>query len=267
MPVVSFGMKEQTQFRHDGYLRLGRVVPVEWIEALCSRIDDIMLGVVKYSGMAMQLDSTSGDYSAVPESSPTHKGATLAYRRIDQLDRDPQFLTYMQHPLFRRITRVLVGTDVSIFRAMFMNKPASQGTPLPWHQDIGVGWGLDTNPICTIWTALDPATQANGCMQIVPGSHLLGILNEQHFPSEADQEKYAPASRRIFLEAEKGEAILLHNWLLHRSGVNPTGQPRRAFSIAYMDAATRNVKTGETFPVIFGTDALKPSEMEALYRL
>ncbi len=33
--------------------------------------------------------------------------------------------------------------------------------------------------------------------------------------------------------------------------------PCRAFSIAYMDAATTHVKTGETFPIIFGKDALR----------
>jgi hypothetical protein len=35
----------------------------------------------------------------------------------------------------------------------------------------------------------------------------------------------------VYLEAPAGTAILLHNLLLHRSGVNPTGQPRRAVSV------------------------------------
>lgn len=258
MPVNTFGPEQQAQFHQDGYIRLGRVVPSEWIDALRRRIDDIMLGKVWHEGLTMQLDSSSGVYREIPENSPSFKGATLAYRRIDRLERDPLFLTYMQHPLFRAITRALVGSDVSIFRAMFMNKPAARGTPLPWHQDIGIGWGLDRNPICTIWTALDAATPENGCMQVVPGSNRFGILNEQHFTSDEDQAKYALDDRCIYLEAEAGEAILLHNWLLHRSGVNHTDQPRRAFSVAYMDAETRNATTGETFPVIFGEGALKP---------
>ena len=93
-------------------------------------------------------------------------------------------------------------------------------------------------------------------MQIVPGSHKHGVINEMHFPSEADQARYAREEDCIYLEAEAGEAILLNNLLLHRSARNPTGKPRRAFSIAYMDAATRAVKADETFPVIFGESAL-----------
>ena len=62
------------------------------------------------------------------------------------------------------------------------------------------------------------------------------------------------------LEVEEGEVVLLNNLLLHRSGVNPTGKQRRAFSAAYMEATTKHVATGDTFPVIFGKNALKPSE-------
>ncbi len=256
MPIKIFGPTEQTQFSQDGYLRLGRIISTERLQALCDRINAIMLGEVRYEGMRMQLDSTTGHYQDIPTAQPSDQSTTLAYRRIDDLERDPLFLDYMQHPLFREITRTLIGTEVSVFRSMFMNKPAEQGTHLPWHQDVGIGWGLDSNPTVTIWTALDPATVDNGCMQIVPGSHNLGVLNEGHYMSEADQARYATEDDCLYLEAEPGEAILLHNFLLHRSGVNKTSQPRRAFSIAYMDAATQSVQSGETFSVIFGEQAL-----------
>ena len=140
---------------------------------------------------------------------------------------------------------------------MFMNKPANSGTVLPWHQDVGVGWGLDRNPTTTVWTALDDATTATGCMQIVPGSHRLGVLNEGHYTQEEDQALHCADDKVMDFEVAAGEAILIHNWLLHRSGVNGTDRPRRAFSVAYMPAATTNVSTGERFPVIFGKGALQ----------
>jgi phytanoyl-CoA hydroxylase len=116
--------------------------------------------------------------------------------------------------------------------------------------------GADRNPILTVWTALDDATVANGCMQIVPGSHKLGVLNPQHFVTEADQARYTQDKDVIDLEVAAGEAILLHNFMLHRSGVNRTAIPRRAFSVAYLEAATRDRTTGETFPQVFGAGAL-----------
>ena len=54
---------------------------------------------------------------------------------------------------------------------------------------------------------------------------------------------------------EAGEVVLLHNHLLHSSGVNRTPQSRRAFCVCYMEAATV-CSSGATFPVVFGGGAL-----------
>ncbi|MFT5365333.1 MAG: phytanoyl-CoA hydroxylase [Candidatus Latescibacterota bacterium] len=255
--LEAFDIAQQAQFMEQGYLRLGKVLSSEGLAVLQERIDAIMLGEIPYKKMQFQLDGTTNEYGKMEPNTAGNKGPSLAYRRITGLEQDPLFLAYMQHPVFRAITQHYIGGHVSVFRAMFMNKPANQGTVLPWHQDIGEGWGLDQNPIVTVWTALDNAVPENGCMQVVPGSNNLGILNPNHYTSEADQEKYASVDNVIDLRAEAGEAILLHNWLMHRSGVNETGAPRRAFSVAYMDASTRKMRNGQTFPVVFGENALR----------
>ncbi len=251
-----FTEEAHQRFMTQGYLRLGHLLDPAALRALQQRIDAIMLGEIPYPTMSFQLDGTTGEYRNLPPDTPGHKGATLAYRRITGLEQDPLFLAYIQHPLLRAITQRTIGEEVSIFRAMFMNKPAEHGTVLPWHQDIGVGWGLDRNPTITIWTALDDATVANGCMQLMPGSHKLGVLNTGHYVSEADQARYTQEHDLIDLEVAAGEAILLHNFMLHRSGVNRTTIARRALSVAYMDAATQAVATGATFPQVFGPRAL-----------
>ncbi len=255
--LFSFEDRHHAQFIEQGYLRLGKLLSPDELAALQQRIDDIMLGRIRYDNMRFQLDPKYPE--AKRKRTIGNEKSTLNYRRIDDLEQDPIFLAYMQHPLIRQITRRYIGEEVSVFRSMFMNKPAARGTELPWHQDVGVGWGIDTNPIITVWTALDAATVASGCMQIVPGSNNLGILNEKHFTSEEDQAKYARDEDVIDLEAEAGETILLHNFLLHCSSVNTTLVPRRAFSATYVDAATRSVRTGDTFPVIFGKGALAPA--------
>ncbi len=254
--LTGFTEQQHEQFMAQGYLRLGQLLDSTALAAYQQRIDDIMLGKLPYPTMHFQLDGATGEYMNLPPDSPGHKGATLAYRRITGLEDDPLFLAYIQHPLVHAVCRRYIGEDVSIFRAMFMNKPAQQGTVLPWHQDVGEGWGLDRNPLITVWTALDDATVTNGCMQIAPGSHKLGVLNAQHFVSAADQAKYTQENAIIDLEVVAGEAVLLHNLLLHRSGVNHTAAPRRAFSVAYMEAATRDRTTGKTFPCVFGEAAL-----------
>ena len=245
------------QFEQDGYARLGRLLSDGELSALRTRIDDLMLGNVVIEGIRFQLDGDSSSYFLAQTTAGISE-RSLSYRRADELHLDELFLTYMRHPLFREITRRYIGDNVSVFRSMFMNKPANKGTELPWHQDVGKGWGIDSNPTTTVWTALDDATVDTGCMQIVPGSHKLGILNESHFASSREQQAHCSPDRVIDLEVPAGEAVLIHNWMLHRSGVNATDRPRRAFSIAYMDAGTRSIESGDAFPVIFGKHALQP---------
>lgn len=250
--------QERQCWERDGYVRLGQVASDEQLEALQERIDDIMLGRAPNDTIWFQLDSATGNYGDLVFSDGKWAGPTLAYRKIERLENDPLFLAYIQHPRFRGITRQLIGEDVSIFRAMFMNKPAQRGTYLPYHQDAGSQWGLSQDPYVTIWTALDDATIENGCVQVIPGSHKLGLLSERGHTITPEQEaQYCRDEDSVFLEAKAGEVFLLHNLLLHRSGINRTDCPRRAFSVVYMDAATRDVTgRGRTFPVVFGRNAL-----------
>ena len=255
-PPTTFDFSLQEQFMAQGYLRLGKILSTEDLSALQQRIDDIMVGRIKYKNMRLQLyRNPDGEVCRTLG----HQIPTRAYRRIDDLEQDPLFLSYIQNSLFRKITSFYIGQQVSIFRSMLMNKPSQLSQPLPWHQDVGVGWGIDANPIITVWTALDEATIANGCMQIVPGSNQHGIINHGHFLSTEQVAIYAPMEKVISLEAEAGEAILLHNFLLHKSGINSTQMSRRAFSVTYMSSETRTLDTGQTFPIVFGKNALDPT--------
>jgi ectoine hydroxylase-related dioxygenase (phytanoyl-CoA dioxygenase family) len=91
-----------------------------------------------------------------------------------------------------------------------------------------------------IWTALDDAPSDGGCLELVPGSHHSGLatpLGGVVPPARvlaADAERHAVA-----VPVVAGEALLIHNWVWHRSGRSRPGQRRRAFSVCYMSAAIR----------------------------
>lgn len=244
-----------TQFEKEGYLKLGHVLAPEDLKRLQGRIDDIMLGKAEldYDRILMQLDTTTGEYKDAPEQSNGFKGATLAYRKIQNLEHDAAFAEYIARDVFRDVCVRAYGQEVPIacFRAMFMNKPSHQGTKLPWHQDAWTD--LDRQPIITVWTALDPATKENGCVEAIPSSHRTGLVNPDHpsgFLSDEQIKELCTPDKVVYLELEPGEVVLLHNWLLHSSDVNRTATSRRGFSVCYMDARTIS-RSGETFTPIF----------------
>ena len=93
------------------------------------------------------------------------KGATRAYRKIGEcsagLENDDVFREAICLDTYKEACRRIYGghAEISIYRAMVFNKPAKQGTNLPWHQDGGDWWGLDRDPQIFVWTAIDPATK------------------------------------------------------------------------------------------------------------
>lgn len=255
--------KQWAEFEDQGFVRLGNITRNAELERLRDRIDEIMMGTaaVPYDRMMLQLDSTTGEYEDMPAQTAGHKESTLKYRKMQQLEYDPLFLSYMQQSLFQDICQQQygIGSTISIFRAMFMNKPAGQGTKLPWHQDNFQD--MDKPPVITVWMAMDDATIENGCVVVLPGSHLHYAPDDKTVFLSQEQiievlERYKP----VYLECKAGEGLLLHNRLLHTSGVNPTDQPRRAFSVCYMDGMAVSDR-GQTYSVVFGEGALQPDEV------
>ncbi len=254
------------RFHVEGYLPLGQLLTDDELAALQQRIDDIMLGRadIDYARLMMQLDSTGGQYDQAGPQTLGFKEPTLNYRKIEKLELDPLFERYLRHPLFKEICRRAYGrhVPVAVFRSMFMNKPAGRGTLLPWHQDR---WAMfDRDPLVTVWTALDPATRENGCVQIIPQNHQFGVINPDHgsaFLTEEQAAHHCPDAQAVHIELQPGECMLLHNWLLHRSDKNHSNQSRRAFSVCYMDGRTQSTNPDfSDMPVIFDAEPTETHE-------
>jgi phytanoyl-CoA hydroxylase len=248
-------------FARDGFLHLGRVLDDENIARLVQRADDLALGRIVNEKIEMQLD-TGGAYTDLPDAVSAFETGTRLYRKIQGLEFDAEFVPLIEHPRFIEACARMYGPHValSLFRAMIMNKPAGQGTELPWHQDGGDVWGIDREPLVTIWTALDPATEANGCMQAVRGSHRLGLLtNYGSTLSDDHARRHCTPEKVVSLEVPAGHAVLMHNWLIHRSGINPSPVPRRAVTICYLDGRTRWTENGQLLNIVAGSVEASPT--------
>jgi hypothetical protein len=226
-------------FHAEGWARLGPVLKADAAAALRARADAIMLGEVAYPDLFFQRDTETGRYDDL-ELGKGWTGPSLRYRKIEKLEKDRLFFAWLQNPLFERVARAVVGDAVTLYRAVLFTKPANGGTELPWHQDGGRFWGVDRDPILQIWTALDDAPVDAGCVEVLPGSHRDGLATPLGgvVPAALVQARNADA-RAVPVPARAGEALLLHNHVWHRSGVNTTNVPRRAFTVCYMAAETR----------------------------
>lgn len=244
--------RDWAAFWHDGYLRLGALGDPADVAALGRRVDDLMLGVVRHEGVFFQLDAPSGRYEDLTYGLG-FQGPSLDYRKLEKLELDPLFWRFVSSAPFERVCRRLIDGPIALQRACVFNKSARGGSDLPFHQDGGKFWGLDRDPFVQIWTALDDAPVESGCLEVVPGTHVAGLVTPlggvvpRAALEAADVERHA-----VPLPARAGESVLLHNHVWHRSGTNATGRPRRALTVCYMDASTRCTRTRRA-PRVFRT--------------
>lgn len=226
-------------YAEHGYARLGKVIDDDALERLRERADDLMLGRVVYPGMFFQHDSETGEYEDLKRREG-YVGPSLDDRKLEKLELDDRFRALLSNRLFERVARAVIGERIAIYRAVIFNKGRRGGSPIPWHQDAGRFWGLDRDPELQIWTALDDAPEHGGCVEVIPGSHRAGLATPLGgvIPDAALATRDVEATR-VSLPARAGEVLLIHNLLWHRSGKSRTGAPRRAFTVCYLDAATR----------------------------
>jgi hypothetical protein len=239
-----------------GWVRLGRIAPPELLAEMRRRVDAMMMGELRYDGLFFQRDADTGSYDDLTYGKGW-VGPTLRYRKVEKLELDPLFAAWIAAPIFREITRRLIGPDVTLYRATVFNKAADTGGSLiPWHQDGGNFWGVDRDPHVQAWTAIDDAPLDGGCVEIVEGTHRRGLVTPiggvvpQSFLDEGRAEE-----RAVPLPAEAGEVILIHNHAWHRSRRSSTGSARRALTVCYMSAETRCLRkkrAPRTFYRVFG---------------
>lgn len=137
------------------------------------------------------------------------------------------------------IASYFLGDDVLLkFNSCFL-KPARTGSATPWHQDNGLWRDGETEPF-NIWMALDPATRANGCLQVIPGTHkgeiIQHVLYEDSIHGELprDQVEEMISTRGVeHVELDSGDAVCWQSSLWHYSPPNTSDQGRIAVAAVY----------------------------------
>lgn len=239
-------------FHAQGFARLGPILSDAGARALGAAAAELMQH--HHPSLFYQHDAPTGRYEDLDFGSGW-VGPSERYRKLERLEQVAAFSAWIENAVFGRIAAAVLGDDVRLYRAVLWNKAPKVGMAVPWHQDDGRFWGLDQPPMLQVWTALDDASEAAGCLEVVPESHRGGLATAEGGTvtpaclAAADVERVAVA-----LPAVRGEAILVHNHLWHRTGPNRTDRPRRAMSVSYLAGSTgcrRRRGTPRTFKRLF----------------
>ena len=103
------------------------------------------------------------------------RNAKLATRKVwNFVDFEPKLKEMAMHPKLLRVVELLLGAKPQLVDDAALLKPPHSGQEKPWHQDMAYR-GLDYDRrIIGVWIALDEADADNGCMHVIPRSHMNG---------------------------------------------------------------------------------------------
>jgi len=127
------------------------------------------------------------------------------------------------------------------FHTKLMQKEPKVGGAWEWHQDYGYWYKnqfLFPDQLVSVMIALTEANKANGCIQVIKGSHKLGRLNhgfagEQVGADMVMVEHALKTMEHVYVEIQPGDALFFHSNLLHRSEANTSDKPRWSIISCY----------------------------------
>lgn len=136
--------------------------------------------------------------------------------------------------------QVLLGDEVYHYHHKMMLKEPRVGGAWEWHQDYGYWYnnGCLFPDMASCLIAVDRATRANGCLQVIRGSHRMGRIDHVRTGEQtgADLQRVEAAlerMERVYCELDPGDAIFFHGNLLHRSDQNTSEHPRWSLICCY----------------------------------
>jgi ectoine hydroxylase-related dioxygenase (phytanoyl-CoA dioxygenase family) len=222
------------RYRRDGYLVVREVLSRDHVAACL----DALTALAADPALQPGARSATGAFIAL-ESGVEPRGenrAELIRKFGDFTDASTALLRAAMSTRLHAMLDMLMGQGRVLLQEMALVKPPKVSGEKPWHQDAAYFRGSDPNLMFGVWIALDPATRANGCMEVIPGSHLLGPA--PHVPAEdinlcTIRPDLVRLEKRIAVPLEPGDALIFHSLIHHYTAANRSDQRRRALQFHY----------------------------------
>ena len=238
---MKLSLQEAEAFKSEGYLKINeRVIDDNHLTVLREHYDTLFAERRGTTGKGMRnlavVDSSEND------DAEDRTEEMLQIMEMWRLDEEYQKLLY--HKPLLDIVESLIGTEIQLFHDQALYKPAYHGGEVFWHQDNAY-WQCDPPNLVSIWIALDDADEENGCMNVIPGSHLEGLTSHGRAKSEKGElpallEVDADETRAVAVPVKAGYVMVHHCMTLHQTNSNRSPRDRRAMVIHYMSTGTRN---------------------------
>jgi ectoine hydroxylase-related dioxygenase (phytanoyl-CoA dioxygenase family) len=163
----------------------------------------------------------------------------------------------------------LIGPDILLFGTSMFSKKARDVRFVSWHQDAAY-YGLDPQQEVTCWVGLTDADTENGCMRVIPGSHLGAdavhdeTYDPQNMLGRGQTIRDIDDGKAVYMPVKAGQFSMHHERTIHGSMPNPSDRRRVGISFFYMPAHVRSTIGRRTATLVRGTDKYRHWDPEPM---
>ena len=223
--------QEIAQYRRDGWVLARGLMGPQSVEACRTALSDLASGRLPLGDTVLMYEKGVDPATLAPEA---REFAVRKY--MDYVPASPAVRMAAMNRRLHDLLDQILGRGRVLFQEMALVKPPRIGSEKPWHQDASYFRVTDPGLIVGVWIALDAATRENGCMELIPSSHLGGAVPHEHendFNRCRILDPLVARDARIAIEMEPGDALIFHSLLHHYTAPNPSPLRRRALQFHY----------------------------------
>ena len=181
------------------------------------------------------------------------KGDSSTLKQIQRLHEHDEFFASVVEGSPKTLAEELLGEPVIPKNLQYFNKPPGVGQATPPHQD-GQFFMLEPCHALTMWMALDPVDEENGCVRYLRGSHLHGMRPHGRtqtlgFSQGITDYNQEDIREEIPCPAKPGDLLAHHALTIHRADANLSHtRSRRALGfIFYGESACEDKLAHEAY--------------------
>ena len=220
---------EVRQYHDLGYLVPGFCLPAAQVDALRAALDRLLRdnpGVRPEKLISAHLSRRGGAANA------------------EGVRGQSEFLALAKDERILDAVAQLIGPDIILWGCHVFCKPAGDGHETPWHQD-GHYWPIRPLATCTVWVALDESVIENGCLRVIPRSHLARTshphLHEDRQDLALNQrlgEEHFDERTAVDLELQPGQMSMHDVYMIHGANANHSPKRRAGVALRYMPGSS-----------------------------
>ncbi len=167
--------------------------------------------------------------------------------------RFPELLKFLLDDRVLDVVEPLIGPDIGLFSSHFISKEPNKGLATPWHEDSNYWDGRfdKFDGIVTVWLALDESTLENGCMKLIPGSHMRNDFIYE--PCSTDENIFFKGITNIDEDSaipcvlKRGEFSLHDSRIVHGAKPNTSTKRRCGYTMRYFSQSMKYLGDKDSF--------------------